>query len=158
MESSDSDIYFYRVSEAYGEFSNFYARMIYINDQGWRTTEHYFQAMKFINSPDYMNTIRNSNSGRQAANLGRSRDYPLREDWEEVKDEVMYEAVKTKFSQHSDLKEILLSTGSATLIEHTEKDAYWADGGDGSGKKMLGIILMRVRDELREEEETPTDT
>ena len=151
MQENASDIYFYRVSEAYGEFSNFYNRMIYIDGVGWRTTEHYFQAMKFTGSPAYMETIRMSNTARKAANLGRSRDYPLREDWEEVKDDVMYECVKAKFSQHSDLKELLLSTGSANIIEHTGKDAYWADGGDGSGKNMLGIILMRVRDELEEE-------
>ena len=35
------------------------------------------------------------------------------------------------------------------IMEHTEKDAYWGDGGDGSGKNMLGRILMEVRDELR---------
>lgn len=45
------------------------------------------------------------------------------------------------------MKEILLSTGNAILVEHTEKDNYWGDGGDGSGKNRLGKILMKVRDE-----------
>jgi predicted NAD-dependent protein-ADP-ribosyltransferase YbiA (DUF1768 family) len=34
------------------------------------------------------------------------------------------------------------------IIEHTKNDNYWADGGDGSGKNMLGKILMEIRDEL----------
>jgi predicted NAD-dependent protein-ADP-ribosyltransferase YbiA (DUF1768 family) len=36
-------------------------------------------------------------------------------------------------------------------VEHTERDAYWGDGGDESGKNMLGQILMEVREELRRE-------
>jgi len=35
------------------------------------------------------------------------------------------------------------------LVENTANDHYWGDGGDGSGKNMLGKILMQVRDELR---------
>ncbi|MEO5928954.1 MAG: NADAR domain-containing protein, partial [Candidatus Kapaibacterium sp.] len=45
----------------------------------------------------------------------------------------------------------LLDTGNAEIIEHTKRDTYWGDGGDGSGRNMLGLILMRVRDELRGE-------
>ena len=40
-------------------------------------------------------------------------------------------------------------SGDAKLVEHTENDSYWGDGGDGSGRNMLGQILMQVRDELR---------
>jgi len=54
------------------------------------------------------------------------------------------------------LREILLGTGDAKLVEHTENDSYWGDGGDGSGKNRLGILLMRLRDELRAEK--PIDT
>jgi predicted NAD-dependent protein-ADP-ribosyltransferase YbiA (DUF1768 family) len=32
-------------------------------------------------------------------------------------------------------------------------DSYWGDGGDGSGKNMLGKVLMRVRDDLREQQQ-----
>jgi len=35
------------------------------------------------------------------------------------------------------------------LIEHTKKDSYWGDGGNGSGKNKLGKILMKVRYELK---------
>jgi N-glycosidase YbiA len=44
------------------------------------------------------------------------------------------------------------NTGDAKIVEHTERDSYCFDGGDGSGKYMLGMILMEVRDELRSHE------
>ena len=61
----------------------------------------------------------------------------------------MRKVVRAKFAQHEDLRQVLLATGDATLVEHTEKDRYWGDGGDGSGRNMLGRILMEVRQELR---------
>jgi ribA/ribD-fused uncharacterized protein len=84
-----------------------------------------------------------------AARMGRDRKRPLRRDWESVKVQIMREAVLAKFSQHEELTQILLSTGEAKIVEHTENDSYWGDGGDGGGKNMLGIILMEVRRELR---------
>lgn len=51
--------------------------------------------------------------------------------------------------QHSDLTQLLLDTKDAKIIEHTENDDYWGDGGDGKGKNMLGKILMKVREELK---------
>ena len=84
-----------------------------------------------------------------AARMGRSRKRPLRPDWEEVKDDIMRQAVLAKFSQHADLEALLLGTGDAQLIEHTKNDRYWGDGGDGRGKNMLGKILMEVREKMR---------
>jgi ribA/ribD-fused uncharacterized protein len=84
-----------------------------------------------------------------AARLGRDRSAKLRRNWESIKVQVMTEAVLAKFSQHEDLRTLLLATDDALLVEHTDNDAYWGDGGDGSGKNMLGQVLMRVRDQLR---------
>ena len=87
-----------------------------------------------------------------AAQLGRSRKVKLRLDWEKVKDSVMLDAVRAKFNQYDELKELLLSTGDAKIVEHTANDSYWGDGGDGKGKNRLGQILMLVRRELREKD------
>lgn len=70
---------------------------------------------------------------REAANMGRDHKRPLRPDWEMVKEQVMLEALRAKFTQHDDLKAILLGTGNALLVEHTPRDSYWGDGGDGTG-------------------------
>jgi ribA/ribD-fused uncharacterized protein len=82
--------------------------------------------------------------------MGRSRNRkrPLRKDWEAVKDSIMHEAILAKFTRHADLREVLLATGDAEIVEKTDNDAYWGDGGDGRGKNKLGQILMRVREEL----------
>jgi predicted NAD-dependent protein-ADP-ribosyltransferase YbiA (DUF1768 family) len=44
-----------------------------------------------------------------------------------------------------------VATGDAVIVEHSQKDRYWGDAGDGSGENMLGKILMEVREELRRE-------
>ena len=54
-----------------------------------------------------------------------------------------------KFNQNPEIAKGLLATGDAILIEHTRNDAYWADEGDGSGKNKLGLLLMKVREELK---------
>ncbi len=141
-------IHFYKVSEGHGAFSNFAPYPIRLKGKTWPTNEHYFQAQKFAGAPDE-EEIRQEESPMVAARMGRSRKRPLRKDWESVKDRIMHEAVLAKFTQHEDLKAMLLGTGDARIVEHTENDNYWGDGGDGSGKNKLGIILMRVREELK---------
>ncbi len=142
-------IHFYSTSEEYGCFSNFSAHPLRIGGNLWPTSEHYFQAQKF-KEVEYQEKIRKTNSPMIAARMGRDRKKPLRRDWESVKVGVMRDAVRAKFTQHADIREILLSTGDAKIVEHTERDSYWGDGGDGSGKNMLGRILMEIRDELKE--------
>jgi ribA/ribD-fused uncharacterized protein len=146
---ADEDvIWFYGTRDVYGAFSNFARCPITLRGKVWPTTEHYFQAQKFAGTA-YEGAILHAASPTIAARLGRSRAHPLREDWEAVKDGIMLDALRAKFTQHEDLRELLLSTGDAQLVEHAANDRYWADGGDGSGKNMLGVLLMRLRDELR---------
>ena len=66
-------------------------------------------------------------------------------DWEEVKTDVMYEALTHKFSQNKEIKKLLLDTGDAEIIEHTKNDKFWADGANGKGHNMLGKLLMKLR-------------
>jgi ribA/ribD-fused uncharacterized protein len=148
-------ILFYRVSESYGGFSNFSPHPVEVNGRVWPTSEHYFQAQKFVGS-EHEEAVRSAKSPMVAARMGRSRERPLRPDWESVKDEIMREVLHAKFAQHASLRSLLLSTGEAELVEHTANDRYWADGGDGSGKNRLGQLLMELRSELRREPSTET--
>jgi ribA/ribD-fused uncharacterized protein len=150
MSTPAHEIHFYSSRGEYGCFSNFYRAPIYLDGKTWPTSEHYFQAQKFAGAA-LVGQIRRASSPSEAARLGRSREHPLRRDWESVKEDIMYRAVLAKFTQHNDLRDILLGTGDATLIEHTENDSYWGDGGDGSGRNRLGHILMCVRAELRQQ-------
>ena len=146
-------IKFYSTADEYGEFSNFAGFPIKIGKKMWPTTEHYFQAMKFKDKSE-QEKIRKANSPMLAARMGRDRKRTLRRDWESSKVNVMREAVMAKFTQHDELRELLLATGDAKIIEHTANDDYWGDGGDGKGKNMLGRILMDVRAKLREEKDS----
>ncbi|WP_170331759.1 NADAR family protein [Ruegeria arenilitoris] len=148
---SSSTIYFYAQTDAYSEFSNFAPFGVSVEDQWWRTVEHYFQAQKFHNA-EYRERIRLSNKPKDAKALGMTRKIPLRDDWEEVKDQIMLEAVRIKFKTHVDLKVLLLSTGDAQIVENAPMDSYWGCGPDGNGLNKLGEILMHVRDELRQKE------
>lgn len=143
-------INFYSARADYGAFSNFSHHAVKLGGKVWPTSEHYFQAQKFAGTK-YESEVRKAKGPGEAASIGRDRKLPLRKDWESIKDDVMFDAVYAKFTQHKDLKELLLSTGDETLVEHTEKDSYWGDGGNGKGKNMLGITLMQVRDEIRKE-------
>lgn len=146
-------IKFYSIHGAYAEFSNFSHHSITLKNKIWKTSEHYFQAQKFAGT--YLESkVRNCKGASDAARMGRDKNNPLRSDWESVKDNIMREAVLAKFSQNKNLEKLLLSTGDEQLIEHTEKDNYWADGGNGKGKNMLGIILMEVRQALQSPKET----
>lgn len=143
-------IYFYSTKGPYGAFSNFSAHRLFLKGKTWRTTEHYFQAQKFAGT-GHEEEIRRVDSPMIAARLGRDRKKPLRPDWEAVKENIMREAIRAKFTQHEDLRQLLLDTADATLVEHTANDRYWADGGDGTGLNRLGILLMELRTALRSE-------
>jgi len=81
----------------------------------------------------------------------KGRTVKLREDWERVKDDIMYQVVKAKFEQNDELKEKLLATGNEELVEgNTWNDMYWGVY-DGKGYNVLGTILMLVRHELKGE-------
>ena len=141
-------IHFYSISDEFGCFSNFAQYSVRMKGKTWPTSEHYFQAQKFEDAK-HRKQIRKTKSPMIAARMGRDRKKPLRRDWESVKVGIMRDVVRAKFAQHEDIRQILLSTGNAKIIEHTENDSYWGDGGDGSGKNMLGRILMEVREELK---------
>ena len=147
-------IEFYSTTGEYGCFSNFSRHSIFLKGKRWPTSEHFFQAQKFAGEPDE-EAIRKVAKPSQAAAMGRDRKRPLRRDWESVKEQVMLDALRAKFTQHEELKAILLGTGDAVLVEHTAKDSYWGDGGDGSGKNRLGQLLMQLRSELREDSKQP---
>ena len=142
------EIQFYAVDEPFGGFSNHAPFPIKLGGRLWPTVEHYFQAQKFPGSP-HEEAIRSAPTSQLAAELGRDRKKPLRVDWPQVKDSLMRAALRAKFTQHAELRAQLLATGDARLVEHAVHDLYWGDGGDGTGKNALGLMLMELRAELR---------
>ena len=148
--SQSGPILFYNRGEPYYEFTNFYEAVVTIDGEDWLTTEHYFQAQKFVGTP-LVGTIRMLERPREAFDKSRDPRYSSwrRRDWEDVKEDVMYKALQAKFTQHEKLGRQLRETGERKLIEHSPYDSYWGDGGDGSGKNRLGILLMKLRREMK---------
>ncbi|KHG42965.1 MULTISPECIES: NADAR family protein [Aphanizomenonaceae] len=144
-------IYFYKVSQPYGCFSNFSPHGIDVEGTYWPTVEHYYQGQKFVGSPDapIIPLIFAAPTPEEAAALGRCPSRRLRPDWELVKTQVMRRAVFKKFITHPDIREILLITGDEMLIENSPTDYFWGCGANHTGENHLGKILMSVRAEIR---------
>lgn len=172
-------ILFYTTKGPHGCFTNFSRHSFDYNGKTWPTSEHAFQAMKFWPEyPEFVNLIWTAKTPKQAAEIGRNKNLPLRADWElrpteeivnklptkpkldnlfskcepifaRVKDVLMYEVCLAKFSQNEEIKQILLSTGNDTIVEDSPIDSYWGWGANRSGENKLGRILMIVRDVLK---------
>lgn len=144
-------IFFYKVGDPYGCFSNFSPHCVHLLGYEWPTSEHFYQAQKYYGTDNQSlcTQIRQSSTPEAAAALGRSTPTPLRPNWDQIKTQIMYDAVKEKFSRHSDIRAILLSTGDELIVEDSPTDAYWGCGPDGNGQNQLGKILMQVRQELQ---------
>jgi N-glycosidase YbiA len=142
----DLVVRFYESNRAYGVFSNFSRHPITMDGRLWPTSEHAFQAQKFARNFTHEERIRAAKTPFLAAQMGRDRSLPIRRDWTDVRDDVMRNVLEAKFSQHEDIRSVLLSTFGAAIIEHTANDHYWGDAGDGSGQNKLGKLLMKVRD------------
>jgi len=140
-------ILFYKSNAPHGALNNFRHAKMFLYGHWWNNVEAAYQSRKTLDLSEML-AIKKAASPREARNLGQK--VTLRSDWEMIKDQVMYECVLAKFTQHHDLRTQLLNTGSEELIEDSPIDAYWGRGIDGTGKNMLGQILMRVRSELRE--------
>jgi len=145
-------IYFYsNTKDIYKTLSNFYFSPIKINDKIYNTVEHYFQSQKFLDEA-YSEKIRLATTPKQAKFLGSNIKVKLRDDWEKIKIDIMYKGLSQKFTQHEDLKKILLSTNPRNLVENSKYDSFWGQGSDGSGQNMLGKLLVKLRSEFLKSE------
>lgn len=60
---------------------------------------------------------------------------------------LMERLCRAKLAQHPDIKTLLIGTGTRPLLKvHADQD--WGTGLSGEGKNNLGIIWMKLRDEL----------
>ena len=132
--------------------SNFAHRPIVIKGKTWVTVEHIFQAAKTLDE-DIREQIRLAPTPEIAKQMGRK--VQIRSDWEEIKEQVMLKCIRLKFRLSPGLKEKLLRTEDAVLIEGNKwHDNVWGDCRcskcqEIKGENLLGQILMQVREELR---------
>ena len=135
MISSFRDEYFF--------LSNFYPVEIKLDGIVYPNAETAFQAQKTLDVEERRKFSMLKNPV-QAKRLGRK--VKLRDDWEEVKLDIMTEVVSQKFLQHPHLIEMLLQTGDEELVEGNKwGDRFWGVCKD-KGENHLGKILMKIRD------------
>lgn len=128
--------------------SNFYPASVLYEGILYPSNEAAFQSAKTLDRNVRLQFVRLT--PKEAKRKGRK--VALREDWEYGKFYIMYQIVKAKFIQHTDLKEKLLATGEEELVEgNSWNDRIWGVCR-GRGKNKLGKILMAVRKELKESE------
>lgn len=135
------------------ELSSLYLDKVETQPLLYATVEHAYQATKTLNT-DEREAIRIANNPGATKRLGKS--CTLRDDWDVIKDNVMLELLREKFSdKHPDLKQKLIDTGDAYIVEGNT----WHDNHFGVcvciecgsvGKNMLGTLLMKVRDEIKD--------
>ena len=143
-----TSIEFNSKSTTFSEFSNFYGAPFTINEKTYPTVEHFFQSQKFPGDSVLQEKIRVAKTPFTAKRMGRTKSEHFREDWEEVKETVMLEGLRAKFTQNPQLASLLRSTGTAMLIEKMPRDSYWGSGPNGCGRNRMGRLLEKLRKEI----------
>lgn len=150
-----SEIRFYRSNEKpYGVFSNLYKRELEFEGVKYPTSEHAYQAGK-ARKESVRDWILSAPTPALVAMAAHGLyTWDIVPDWSKVKFDRMRGVLYAKFSQHQDLKEILLSTGTSRLVESATVDnavnRLWGEV-NGKGKNMLGVLLMELREQLSAE-------
>lgn len=114
----------------------------------YRTNEHFYQAMKFTDKE-----TRKYVSNHQSVGLKKFvGTLNWREDWENIKLDVMLFGLRYKFGEHNpSLRQKLIDTGDIMIQEgNWWNDKFWGVClKTGEGENHLGRLLMQVRDEVK---------
>lgn len=150
-----TEIRFYRANEKpFGPLSNLYRRSISFEGEIFATSEHAYQAGK-ARKPAVRKWLMEAPSPALLAMAAHGLYYwDVSPGWSKTKFDRMRAVLLAKFTQHEDLKALLLSTGDARLVEtatvDNEVNRLWGEV-NGVGKNMLGVLLMELREKLRTE-------
>lgn len=149
------EIEFYRANEKpYGAFSNLYRRAILFEGREFPTAEHAYQAGK-ARKDSVREWILSAPSPSLVAMAAHGLyTWDIVPNWSATKFDRMRAVLRSKFTQHEDLRGLLISTGNARLVEVGKVDnpvnRVWGEV-NGKGQNMLGVLLMELRAELRNE-------
>lgn len=157
-------IFFYRVGDAYGAFSNWAPTPFTVDGVSFSTAEQYIMYRKCLTFGDTVTAekLLSSDSPKEQKALGREAAGYIDSVWAGIRQTVAIRGLYAKFSQDAELKRLLLGTGDAVLVECTSNDRIWACGLDKDdddrlsadrwkGQNILGFALMEVRNMLRAE-------
>lgn len=130
-------------------FSNFSSFQVMWRGVLWPTSEHAYQAARYLDvKPEYYDTIQSMRSAQDAYSFMRNNRKEERPDWFDEKRAVMKDIVRCKLQQHTYIQKKLRETGDADIVEDSPVDSYWGWGENHQGRNELGKIWMELRQEL----------
>ena len=144
-----SIIKFYRATGKYGFLSNLYKFPLYFEGNVFPTGEHAYQYGKFKDEDTREWAMKSPKPHLLSILAHGLFSWDIIKNWSKIKVDRMYNVLKAKFS-YNELREKLLETGDSILIENSKADSFWGIGRNGKGKNMLGKLLIKVREEIKE--------
>ena len=153
---------FHNPDEEYGFLSNWYLSEFTVSGIEFSSMEQYMMYQKAVCFQDNEigSQILKTGDAAEIKRLGRIVHGYDDHVWNGVRQIIVYEGLKAKFSQNPELLRQLIDTGDAVLAECAVKDRIWGiglsmtdpdrlDRSKWKGKNLLGYALMKVRDCLK---------
>ena len=139
-------------ADYWGIFSNFHPTPVVVDGYSWKTSEAFYQAMKFPDRPDLQWNIFNAPMPKETKRIANANMSEMRPDWHGIKVDVMFQTLFYK-KRSSDLyvKKLVESYGKP-IVELSIYDDFWGaypnrpDVGIAEGRNMLGLCHMRARE------------
>lgn len=154
-------ICFHNPNEENGYLSNWYPAHFIVEGIEFSSMEQFMMYQKAgrFHDASVAKEILSTNDVAEIKKLGREVHGYNENTWNGVRQIIVYEGLKAKFSQNAELKEKLVDTGDAILAECAVRDQIWGiglsmrdpnrlDRSKWRGKNLLGYALMMVREQL----------
>lgn len=143
-------VYFYE--QDFYVLSNFSSFQVHWLARTFQTSEAAYHYQKFARTaPSIAIDIWAARSAHDAFKIAEANKSKRREDWDQVKVDMMRGILRAKAEQHEYVRRKLLATGDRALVENSWRDDFWGWGPNRDGQNMLGKLWMEVRAELRAE-------
>lgn len=158
-------VFFHLPEEPNGYLSNWYPATFAIDGITFSSTEQYimYRKCKIFGDEESASAILETNDPARQQAIGQGASGFDGTVWNGMKQVVAYRGLLAKFSQNENLKQQLLDTGDAYLVECAHKDIIWACGirlteeerfdiNKWRGQNILGFALMEVREAIRQDQ------
>jgi predicted NAD-dependent protein-ADP-ribosyltransferase YbiA (DUF1768 family) len=129
-------------SSGFSNDANF--QVIVPNFGTFPTVTSAFNAFKDPNNREYVTSLESTVDLDEMKKI--IAVFPDPDNWEDIREDIMYNILKLKFDQNEIIKKQLLNTGLRPIIFRST-DSFWGKL-DKTGKNVLGILLMILRKEL----------
>lgn len=153
---------FHNPEEEKGFLSNWYISKFEVAGRVFSSMEQFMMYQKAICFGDeaVAEQILKTDDVARIKELGRMVSGYNENIWNGMRQLIVYEGLVAKFSQNEELKERLLQTGDALLVECAVHDRIWGIGlsmkderrfdiSQWRGKNLLGYALMMVRNKIK---------